>query len=818
MIRQLGATALFAAKFRENAARSLLLPKRRPGTRAPLWQQRKRAADLLAVAARFGSFPVLLETYRECLRDFFDMPALVQTLTDVRSRATRLVTVDSSKPSPFAASLLFSYVASFLYDGDAPLAERRAQALAVDQGQLRELLGDPELRELLDAGAFETVERQLQRLDPSYLVKSVGDMTSGAIAARTAPDLAHALPTLVSARRVVGGSVAGEERYFAVEDAARFRDALGVPLATAVPQELSAPVSDPLGDLALRYARTHAPFTTADFATRFGLPAALADRVLHQLASESRLLEGEFRPGGFGREWVAPDVLRMLRRRSLAKLRREVEPVDQPVLGRLATAWQGITRKHKGTSALLEAIEQLQGAPLAASLVETEILPGRVEFYDPVELDGLLAAGEVLWVGLGAVGDHDGRIALFLADHAARLLPPDPRWRSSPPSQRRSIASSKAKEASPDNLSDRERAIVGFLGARGASFFAGIHQACGGGYPGETLRALWSLVWAGRITNDSFQSLRAFTQVQQRSRRRERRETPALPPRRLVPPTAEGRWTLVRDDAGPGSAPNRSEHTTWAAAVAQQLLARHGVLTREAVMSEAPPGGFGLVYPVLKAMEESGKLRRDYFVSGLGATQFALPGALDLLRSLREMPEVPEVAIVAATDPANPYGATLKWPASAADGASASEPNAGNAAAAGQADLARGGEDARAEYGGRGPARAVGAAVVLVNGALAAYLTRGDRALLTWLPEVEPLRSHAARAIAQLLIERARSGGDTPRGMLIEEIDGRPATTHPLGPFLSAAGFLPGALGFQATFPRPRASDHPLSLANAFGP
>ncbi len=375
---------MFAAKFRENAARSLLLPKRRPGMRAPLWQQRKRASDLLAVAARFGSFPVLLETYRECLRDFFDMPALVSTLADVRSGTIRTAIVDSEKPSPFAASLLFTYVASFIYDGDAPLAERRAQALSVDQTQLRELLGDAELRELLDADAIDAIEQQLQRLDPRYHVRSadglhdlllgLGDLRDDEIRARSiSVDVAASIRSLVADRRAIAVRIAGDPRFIAVEDAARFRDALGVALPLGVPESLLEPVRDPLGDLARRYARTHAPFTSADFAGRYGLGPAAAEAVLVRLTSEGRLIEGEFRPGGTKREWTDANVLRMLRRRSLAKLRQEVEPVDQPVLGRFATTWQGIVKRRRGPDALLDVVEQLQGAPIAASILESDV-------------------------------------------------------------------------------------------------------------------------------------------------------------------------------------------------------------------------------------------------------------------------------------------------------------------------------------------------------------------------------------------------------------------------------------------------------------
>lgn len=767
VVRQLGATALFAAKFRENAGRSLLLPKRRPGMRTPLWQQRKRSADLLAVASRYGSFPVLLETYRECLRDVFDMPALVDTLASIRSRKIRVVTVDSERPSPFAAALLFSYVASFLYDGDAPLAERRAQALAVDQTQLRELLGDAELRELLDPDAMEAVERQFQRLDPDYHVKhqdgvhdmliSLGDLSDEEIRARAAtPEVAESVRALAAARRIITARVADEIRYIAVEDGARYRDGLGVPLPPGLPESLLAPVADPLGDLALRYARTHAPFPAAEMAARYGLTTRAAEDVLARLTRERRLLEGEFRPGGAGREWTDANVLRMLRRRSLARLRHEIEPVEPSVLGRFTSTWQGVLKRRHGADALLDIVEQLQGAPIPASLLESEILPARLDDYDPGDLDAVMAAGEVVWIGIEPLGDRDGRLALFLADHQPHLLPP------------------RLHRAS--DLPAREQAILVHLQGHGASFFAPLHEAAGAGYPGETVDALWNLAWRGLVTNDTLHALRAFTRSRAAARRRSRPAAPsAFRSRRLVPAAAEGRWSKIAD-------PGRGRDATrWAAATTAQLLSRQGVVTREGVGAESIPGGFSLVYPVLKAMEEAGRVRRGYFVGGLGATQFALPGALDLLRSLRDAPESPEVVVLSATDPANPYGATLKWPAFAPDAASA-RPVHG----------ARDGAKA-----GRGPTRSVGATVILVDGALTGYLGRGDRLLLTWLPEAEPQRGRAARAVADALIARARLGGDTPRGMLIEEIDGLPATAHPLSAVLVAAGFIAGAMGLQ---------------------
>jgi len=820
VVRQLGATALFAAKFRENAARSLLLPKRRAGQRAPLWQQRKRSADLLAVASRYGSFPMLLETYRECLRDFFDIPALVSTLGDLRSRTIRVATVDSDTPSPFAASLLFSYVASFLYDGDAPLAERRAQALAVDQSQLRELVGDAEMRELLDAESIEAVERQLQRLDPKFQARSadgvhdmllgLGDLTADEIAARTTTDaVAASIATLEAERRAIRLRIAGEPRYVAVEDAARFRDALGVPPPLGLPDALLQPVRDPLGDLALRFARTHAPFAAIDFSARYAIAPAAAEAVLARLALEGRLIEGEFRPGGTHREWTDANVLRMLRRRSLAKLRHEIEPVDQAALGRLTTTWQGIVKRRHGADALLDAIEQLQGAPIPASILEAEVLPARIDGYDPADLDAVTAAGEVVWVGVEPLGERDGRVALYLADHLAALLPPQ--MRSMPEAAQREKGARRRPETSAQPaLTERESRIVDHLHARGASFFGPLHEAAGGGYPAETVDALWNLVWRGLVTNDTFHALRAFTRARVASARKARRlasqESPTYRSRRVAPPSAEGRWALV--DRAPAASTRSSktrDATKWSAAMAQQLLARHGVLTREAVGAESIPGGFGIVYPALKAMEESGRVRRGYFVAGLGATQFALPGAVDLLRSLRDAPEDSEVAVLAATDPANPYGATLKWPA---------PPSMQNAERTqGHSDSVNSAPSALNVVKGaaRGPTRSVGASVILVNGALAAYIARGDRQLVTFLPEEEPARSRVARAVAHALLARARSGGDTPRGMLIEEIDGQPPNRHALAPFLAQAGFAAGALGYAVVSRRSSVITQPSS-------
>ena len=600
VLSELGMTSLFAARFREAAGRALLLPRRRPGGRTPLWQQRKRAADLLAVASRFGSFPILLETYRECLRDVFDMPALVDTLRRIRDRDIRVVTVDAERPSPFAASLLFGYVANFLYDGDAPLAERRAQALSIDQTQLRQLVGEAELRELLDADVVAQVEAERRQLDPRTRIRTadglhdlllrLGDLTLAESEARAEGlEVKSAVEALSRDRRAFSVNIGGESRVIPVEYASRYRDALGVPLPVGLPESLLGPATDAAGDLARRYARTHGPFTTGDFAARYGLSVMTAADILNSLLARGQLVHGEFRPGGAASEWCDPDVLQIVRRRSLAKLRRQVAPVEPAALGRLVTTWQGVTRARRGLDALLDVIETLQGAAMPASLIEREILPARIEMYQPGDLDTLAAAGEIAWVGAGSLGEHDGRVALYLTDTLPRLVRPG---------------------GTEVEAKGREGAILKQLESRGASFFSEIHEAAGGGFPAETVDAIWTLVWKGLVTNDTFHALRAYTRAP--ARRARRPATGGRVPfrtRRVAPATAEGRWSSVRSRLTRSPSP-----TEWAAAVTEQLLTRYGVVTREVAAAEDLPGGFSAVYEVFRALEDRGRIRRGYFV------------------------------------------------------------------------------------------------------------------------------------------------------------------------------------------------------------
>ncbi len=598
---RLGGTALFAARFRENAARALLLPKRRGGGRSPLWQTRKRASDLLAVAARFPSFPIILETYRECLSDVFDVPALRATLERLATREVKVVTRDAQVPSPFASAILFGFAANYLYDGDAPLAERRAHALSIDPAQLRELLGEVELRELLDPVAIAAVERQLQRREERQRVKSpdslhdlllyLGDLSRPEIAERSAsPEWPRWLEELFASRRAVELELGGEPRAVAAEDAARYRDGLGAVLPKGLPAALLAPAPEAGLDLAHRYARTHPPFTSDELAQRFGLPRSAALTLLTRAVALGRLLQGAFRPGESGQEFCDAQVLGLIRRRSLANLRQEVEPVEPQVLSRFFLHWQGVARKRRGLDAVLDAVEQLQGTALIASELEREVLAARVEGYSPLDLDALAAAGEVLWVGVEPLGASDGRIALYLADQLPRL------WR--PPA------------ISSDNLNERERRLLELLRARGASFFPDLHAGAGGGYPGQTVGALWDLTFKGLVTNDLFLPLRAFTRPKDVRSARRHGAPAAFRSRRESPPSAEGRWTLVESRAA-----QRSSDTAYLASVAQQLLARYGVVPRDLPSVESVPGGFGALYDIFRTLEESGRIRRGFFAS-----------------------------------------------------------------------------------------------------------------------------------------------------------------------------------------------------------
>lgn len=857
---EVGGSALFASRFRECAARALLLPRQTPGKRQPLWQQRQRSAQLLDVARKYPTFPIVLETVRECLQDVYDLPALKDIAASVERRELRILQTTTQQPSPFAKSLLFGYVAQFLYEGDSPLAERRAAALALDSTLLNELLGRVELRELLDAKVIEATERELQRLAPDRrargmegvadLLRLLGPLApeetaarlqgaaeapEAAAAAATVAEAAAHLTALQRANRAIKVNIGGVERFAAVEDAARLRDAIGVPLPMGVPLAFIEPVADPLGDLVSRYARTHGPFTAAEAATRLGLGVAVVGTALKRLAADGRVVEGEFRPHvtstatalaqpaldeaaltesapeeaapqeagaleaspsaaappadepaqptdevapppaaapaadaphSIASEWCDAEVLRKLRRRSLAALRAEVEPVDAAAYGRFLPAWQHVRTPGggrgqpslRGLDGIITAIDQLSGVPVPASAWEPLVLATRVSNYRPAMLDELMAAGEVLWSGAGALAGNDGWISLHLADSAELTLNPAPEFEPGDAGQR---------------LLDHLR------NNGGGYFFRQLTEVAGGMdavlSDQEVVAALWDLAWAGRITGDTFAPVRALIAGGHTAHRQVARAPRARAPRlsRLgrshgtglmgspglaggrygtqgaaTPPTAAGRWSALPEP--------ELDPTVHARATAELLLDRYGVVTRGSVMAEQILGGFGLMYKVLARLEEAGRCRRGYFIEHLGAAQFAVPATVDRLRSYSEDTQLakaePVALALAATDPANPYGAALPWPALQEDAGT-----------------------------GHRPGRKAGALVVLVDGALVLYVERGGKTLLAFTEDDAVLAAAGAALVGVV----TRGAVDK---LIMEKVNGHDLLDTPVAAALSSAG------------------------------
>jgi ATP-dependent helicase Lhr and Lhr-like helicase len=799
---ELGSSALFASRFRECAARALLLPRRQPGRRTPLWQQRQRSAQLLAVASQYSTFPVVLETMRECLQDVFDVPGLVSLMRDLASRRIRLVEVETPAASPFSKSVLFRYIGAFMYEGDAPLAERRAQALALDSALLAELLGQPELRELLDPMVVEEAERELQRLAPGRrckdaeavadMLRALGPLSPAEIAERCSdPDQAPAwTATLAGKRRVLEVRIAGEHRWSAIEDAGRLRDALGAALPPGVPEAFTEPVADPLRDVVLRYARTHGPFSAAGLAARYGLGVAVVTGTLERLAAEGILSEGDFHASGVT-GWCDAGVLRMLRRRCLAKLRKEVEPAPPAAYAAFLPAWQhadtvgalppGSRVRPARVDAVYDVIDQLAGAAIPASALETLVLPGRVPGYSPALLDELTAAGDVVWSGAGALPGGDGWIVLAPASAAPLLLP----------------------EPAEFAMTPVHDAVLAALDGGGALFFRAISDrvaatlATGSGptrglTDTEVASAIWDLVWSGRLTNDTLAPLRTVlgsgrpvaapqagaaesvtTRPYSRPPGGGRRPGygRAVLPSRGGPPTVSGRWSAL--------SPGETDLTRRRHAQARALLERHGILIRGAVAAEHISGGFGALYPVLRALEEAGQCRRGYFVEGLGAAQFALPGAVDRMRAMADAGQTaalvdpwaaappalqaPRIVVLPATDPANAYGAALPWPERPGD---PSGPV------------------------GHRPGRKAGALVILAHGELVLYVERGGKTVLSWTSDPDVLEPASAALAAAV---RAGALGR----LTVERADGAGVYDSPLATALETAGFRPTPRGLR---------------------
>jgi len=748
---ELSDSTLFAARFREAAGRSLLLPRRRPGSRSPLWAQRQKAHALLSVASCFPSFPLILEAYRECLTEDFDVDATVELLRQVEKREVKTATLDVEHPSPFASALLFGYVATVMYDDDAPLAERRAHALAIDETQLQALLGQTAFQDLLDETAITEVHQELQALSPARGVRSadglhdalrqLGDLTREEAASRVIAGDAEAFAReLARDRRALEIEIAGETRLVAVEDAALYRDALGASLPAGVPGVFLDVTQGALAHLVRRFARTRGPFTTGDLASRLGLSRDHATAALEALESSGHLVRGPFTRTPDDLEWCETEALRRIRRLSLARARGGVNPVSPRDYARFLTVWHGLHGDDASPAsadrgdALLSAIDQLQGCPLPASALETDILAARVPGYRAQDLDLMVARGEVVLEGRGSLGARDGRVSLYLSPGRALLGHPP-----NPPLEGETHA--HVREA---------------LRERGAVFFPEIEAACAQVRRGDLVDALWDLFWNGEITIDSTAALRArgFDAGRTPGKRFSSARMGRYRPRFEIPPDVVGRFSRLPPPSPPS--------TESRLAAIEQWLARHGILTREAIAVEAKEGGFGAVYPLLRALEERGQVRRGYFIEGLGALQFADPGAVDRMRDLKDAAGQGETmaVVLAATDPANPFGVTLSWPA---------------------------------WCGGEGERRAR-AHVVVADGELTALLFADGARVLVHLPETERERELLARASAMAIVGWMRR-----RALRIvgHETQDRPLNASPLANALREAGLVPSGPGFR---------------------
>jgi ATP-dependent helicase Lhr and Lhr-like helicase len=736
VVGELSGSALFGARFRENASRSLLIPRAYPGKRTPLWQQRLKSQSLLEVARDFPRFPVVLETYRECLRDVLDLPALAELLEKLHSRALSLVEVETPTASPFASSLLFDYVATYMYEGDTPNAERRAAALALDRDLLRELLGQEELRELIDPEALEEVEEQLQHRTEAgragdrdalqQLLRNLGDLTAEECEQRVAEGYSakSMLEKLVAERRVALVRMAGGERYIAAEDAGLYRDALGVPEPPGLPETFLEEHPDAMRTLVRRYARTHGPFPTAQLAERYGVDPTPA---LRELESEGAMVRGELLPGGTEREWCDAEVLRRVRRASLARLRKEVEAADTRELARFLPSWQNVDafrRTGAGIDRLREALVPLQGVALTPKVWEGDVLPRRLGAYSQSWLDELCTSGELVWVGAGALGRNDGRVALYFREDVRLAGPP-------PANAKLEFASGEVHDAIRERL------------AAGPSFW--LDLAFDLEHPAEEIHnALWDLAWTGEVTNDAFAPLRAprlraVPPSERPGRRFARRRSTAGA-------AVQGRWSLTAPLFANAPGPGAKLRAT-----AELMLERYGIVTRETVLAEGIPGGFSTLYGELGNLELLGTARRGYFVEGLGGAQFALPGAVERLRSLPEADG--SYIVLAATDPANPYGASLPWP--------------------------------KLE-GGRRPGRTPGAHLLLRDGEPLVFIERGGRGLLRLKPLADAELEEAMRALAD-----AVSAGQLPK-LAIEKLDGQAVIGSGHEEALVGAGFSRG--------------------------
>jgi ATP-dependent Lhr-like helicase len=658
VVQEIGGSAMFGTVFRQNAARALLLPRQSPNRRTPLWLQRIKAADLLQVARKYESFPIVIETYRECLQEVLDVVHLRQVLEEIEAGQIEVLQVETPFASPFAAEMLFGFVMAFMYGTDAPRAERKSNLLSINRDLLAEVLDAQAMRELLEPAAIVQLEGRLQRTLPGWKAESsdelmeiflrLVDLSEAEVAERYEGEASAALAELLRSGQVVPAPSAErrpstaeppepgvEERFVAAEYASWFRAA----------REPSTQLTEPRSRLVRTYAANHGPFAAVALERRYGFDPLPALKALQQQRVVAR---GAFTPGGSGEEWCLVENLRQLHRQSLAILREQIEPREPAQFAAFLADWQGVSLQpqRSGVAPLRKVMEQLQGVALPMEVWEPDILHRRLAGYQPSWLDQLCASGELVWLGSTSPGGGKGKIAFYFRDEMELLLP---------------------SEGPPRSLSPNALRVREWLRSRGASFMQDIAQGTQLGLP-HVYDALWELVWAGEATNDTFDPVRSPRRPRRSEQEAEAgsREVGRPIPGSRFPAAGFRRWSYRRDFRRPGLPASQGRWSLFtpggaasaeeqAEAYARQLLARYGVVAREMAFAEDGPAPWAAVYRVLKRLEALGQVRRGYFVKGLSGAQFALPDAIERLRQAR----TEGLLLLNATDPANPYGALL---------------------------------------------------------------------------------------------------------------------------------------------------------------
>ncbi|HEX6533255.1 MAG TPA: DEAD/DEAH box helicase [Gemmatimonadaceae bacterium] len=711
VVDEVGATSLFGARFRMSAARALLLPRGSPRRRMPLWLQRLKAGDLLEVVRRFPSFPILVETYREVLRDAFDLESLREVLDAIAAGRVTVRTVETPQASPFAASLQFGFVMDWMYADDTPRAERRAALLSVDRTLLGEVMGEEEsdddtahalaellaerrgtapgrrarsadeLAHLLDRAGDLSVEELRERVAEPEARGSAVDPLEELLASARAVAIPFATPGGVEWRVVLAESYPTYAAAFGAERVARVRVGRALEERAAgdvLPAALATPVLEPRAarrEILARFLALAGPITVSEVRARYGWGARWIEARLTEWERTGRLVCARFRRGVTATEWCSRRIAERARRRALAALRRQIQPVELPAFASFLQHWQHVDPRERldGPDGLEIVLHQLAGAPRPAEGWERDYLPARLGSYDPGWLSRLGASGQVMWAG-DARADASG--ALVLA--AVRFFP-------------RGEGALWLPEMVDAPLGDAAVLVRETLERMGASFVADL-QASTGLAMLPVRDALRELVAAGIVTNDTVEAMREVARLRPLPARGGRDEpdptrwlpstftpSPGRPvvqrrpsARRLpkwrrpdLPGPASGwvgRWSLVRPARGApgGSWGVLAPEEERAEAIARRWLERYGVVTRDWWRRERPAVSWRAIYRELRRLELRGEVRRGYFVEGLSGAQFALPDAVERLRAARDEGSDAPLVVLAASDPANPYSLPLE--------------------------------------------------------------------------------------------------------------------------------------------------------------